>query len=269
MARTISTGLLFSLALTFLIGVDASAQNRTERIRWTHDKPAEVASYQIYYGTTSRQYDQVIDAGVPPTDNSGAHYFDLVVPETATIYIAVTAIDFAERPSRYSDEKVREPSSGGSGSNPPPTANAGIQGFALWDATTDTIIDSDFQSGDVIDLATHPCTSIEIIGNTYLAQANQPGSVQKAFDGPLQSCTSAPASHENNKPFAWETDRGPGRFDCAASLTAPGFHQLIAVPFDGDDCTGASGPAVTLDFEIIGAGAGTTLGAPGRPTVID
>jgi hypothetical protein len=135
------------------------------------------------------------------------------------------------------------------------------------------MVDANFTSGEQIRVATLPCAAIQIKTNAYLAASSSPGSVKKIFDGRDLGCGTAPASHENSSPYAWETDHGPGVFECAGSLTVAGRHTLVAIPYDGDDCTGASGAAVTLSFDVVGSGTtppptAPTLGQPGQPILI-
>ena len=57
---------------------------------------------------------------------------------------------------------------------------AAVTGFALRDASTNTLIDDDFKDGDVIPYDKN-CVGIEIKVNSYL-QANGDGSIRKQFD---------------------------------------------------------------------------------------
>ena len=157
--------------------------------------------------------------------------------------------------SFYSNEKCRGPAGDCAPSLPPPPdpsgSQAAVAGFALWDAESDTSIDSSFESGEQISLADHGCVAIEIVGNSYLAEFGSPGSVMYSFDGQEPSgCHDPGRSHENQPPFVWEVETGPGSFECAASLTQPGSHSLTVTPFDGDNCSGLQGTSVTLDFEV-------------------
>jgi hypothetical protein len=266
--------------MALLVGLEASA--RTETLRWSHPDPASVDGYRVYYGNASRVYSWQVDVQTPPTDSQGAFVYDLEVDDTATVYVAVTAYT-GSLESAYSNEKLRSPSedpgSGdpGDGGDPPPAqASAAIDHFVLWNADADTVIDSDFTSGEQISLAEHGCTAIEVIGNSYLLPNNSPGSIQFDLDGQTPStCSNAGSTHENEPPYAWELDSGAGLFECAASLTGVGSHTLTVTPYDGDDCSGAVGATVTLSFDVIeSSGSGETpppsepLGTPGRPILI-
>jgi len=84
---------------------------RTETLRWMHDDPSEVAGFVIHYGLTSGDYTTVFD--VPPlqADALGNFSFDIDVPEDATVYVALTAYDYAGQESGYSNEGTRGPDS--------------------------------------------------------------------------------------------------------------------------------------------------------------
>ena len=99
--------LLLSTAL--IVALEASA--RTERLRWTH--PGGVDHYTVHYGTETRVYTSQIDVGIPATDSDGGDvffYYDLEVPDAATVYVAVTAVAAGDVPSDYSNERMRSPS---------------------------------------------------------------------------------------------------------------------------------------------------------------
>ena len=157
---------------------------------------------------------------------------------------------------------------------PPPGGGAAVVGFVLWNAQTDTVIDSDFRSGDRISLTDHgTCLAIEVVGNAYLQPSGSPGSVQMALDGSPASCSQPGLSHENSAPFAWELDSGPGSFECATSLTAVGSHTLTATPWDADNCGASSGLPVSVSCEVLsgslsGAPPPAAIGTPGQPFVV-
>jgi hypothetical protein len=271
----------FALFLTAaLIGGDDAAA-RTERLRWTQSG-ATPNGFRVYVGTASRAYTSQIDVGVPPTDAEGAYFYDLAVPDTQSVYVSVTAMAGGVE-SLFSNERLRSAPStgGGGGSTPPPPpppppsgAQGAVTGFALWNATTDTLIDGSFVSGETITLPGQSCVAIQILTNAYLDTLDQPGSVKKSFDGQNSACTTGGVTHENNAPYAWETDMGPGAFECAPTLTQVGTHTLTITPFDGNDCTGAQGTPVTLSFEVVNPTSTPpppppppppSLGRPGQP----
>jgi hypothetical protein len=209
----------------------------------------------------------------------------VAVPATGNFYFAVTALKNTIE-SNPSNEICRAPvgapctqpsptpSPSPSPSPSPTTALGIIEGFSLWNAATDTVLDADFRTGDKISLATHgTCVAIEIRSNAYLDLPG-PGSVMTNFDGgAANGCTQAGVTHENNPPYGWEDDEGLGKFACAASLAVPGTHTLTGRPFNGDDCTGIGGTSVTVQFEVVDDRGSTSspppLGPPGRPFLIE
>ncbi len=270
-----------SLALLSLFGLESAAQTvRVETLRWTDPLNAagSVASYRVRYGQTSGTYQYSLNVGIPSVVTGALQSVATLagMPLDANVYIVVTAVNGAGVESLYSNEICRNAlhvacgTSGGGTTTPPPptTASAAVVGFALWNAQTDTVIDSSFTSGEKILLANGNCVAIEILTNSYLS-ASGPGSVKRVFDGQAGACTQAGVTHENNAPYAWEADEGPNRYPCATSLTTPGSHTLLVTPYDGDDCSGAVGTPVTLQFEVVSpTGSGTTLGQPGQPYVV-
>jgi hypothetical protein len=272
------------LSVALIGAVGASAQTRTEILRWddSNNTGNNVTGYRIYSGLSSGGYAQSVDAGLPAAVD-GVREYSVSVDATADVYFAVTAYNDAAE-SFFSNEICRGANGACQAPAPEPTptptptpstAQAGIDGFALWDAQADVVIDSSFTSGEQIPLDNYPCTAIEIVGNAYLSQSGSPGSVMYTFDGQTPSgCTNPGVTYENNPPYAWEIDSGPGKFECAATLTQPGSHTLMVTPFDGDDCTGLVGTPVTLSFDVISAGGATApppsevLGTPGQPVLI-
>lgn len=260
----------------------ALAQTRSELVRWQDpdNEGKGVIGYRIHWGESSRSYDQSLDVGIPAFV-SDAFESTIEVAADAEVYIAITAYN-ATHESFHSNESCRAATgecTGGSvsdptDSEPPPSGvQSQVLGFALWDAASDTVIDSDFQSGEIV-LDGDDCFAIEIIGNGYLDDSG-PGSIKRVFDGQDPGgCSEPGVSHENNAPFAWEVDEGPDAFACAATLTEVGAHTLTVTPYDGDDCTGNVGTAVTLDFEVIDGSAppppppaDEELGQPGKPVL--
>lgn len=261
-------------ALVFALAFGVEAQARTETLRWTHTDASTVTGFRVHWragsGSTTTE-----DAGLPNRDSGGVYSYSLVVPDTADVYFYMTAYNAKNLSSNPSNEICRGPGvpcatggggtggggtgGGGTGGGTGGTAQSAITGFRLWDASTDQLLDGSFVNGDSIPILEFNCVAIEIMGNSFL---NSNGSVMKQLDGSGGGCTTAGATHDNNPPFAWEMDEGPGKFACAASLRVAGAHTLVVTPFDGDDCTGAKGAAVTLQFQTL------SLGAPGRPFLV-
>ena len=75
------------------------------KLAWDSSVGQEVIGYNIYYGTSSRNYDAVVDAG----NNTSFTVFDLA--EHQTYHFAVTAYDLQGNESSFSDELVWSPNS--------------------------------------------------------------------------------------------------------------------------------------------------------------
>jgi hypothetical protein len=267
------------LASIPLCSLGAAAQTRVETVRWYHTEPSEVVGYRVHHGSSSRGYTSSVDVGIPAKDSQGAYVHDLTVSAAATVYIAVTAYSASEE-SPYSNEKVRTATSTPPPPPPPPPSGpqGSIQRFALWNAASDTVLDSDFRSGEQILLATHgDCVAIEVVTNAYLSTNGSPGSVMFDFDGETPgTCADPGIDFENEPPYAWEVDEGPGSFACAPTLAQAGTHSLTVTPFDGEGCTGTRGTPATLDFQVVPAGtppppppSEPELSAPGRPFLVN
>lgn len=67
------------------------------RISWQESPESDVAGYKVYYGTATRDYDNVIDVGNVGTVDIG----DL---ETTNYYFAITAYNASGEESDYSEE---------------------------------------------------------------------------------------------------------------------------------------------------------------------
>jgi hypothetical protein len=262
------------LALCCVLAFGSEASARTETLRWRHGDPSTVTGFRVHWRTTSGTTARTENVGLPSRDAQGIYSYSVVVDDAADVYLSMTAYNAQNVSSFASNEICRGPNRACSTTpppteppptEPPPTGGttplSAIAGFRLWDARTDTIIDNNFTNGEVIPLLQYDCVAIEIVGNSYLNAGNS-GSVKKSLDGSSTVCNAPGSTHENSPPFAWEADEGPGRFVCATTLRASGPHTLTATPYDGPDCTGKQGTAVTLQFQTL------SLGAPGRPTLV-
>jgi hypothetical protein len=110
----LTIGLGVATALLFAVGAEA----RTEQVRWTHPNPAEVQTFQVHVGPSPRAYTQTIDVGKPARSAAGVYTYDLVVPDTAVVYLAVTATGPTRLRSAFSNEQVRNPAATGGGGTP-------------------------------------------------------------------------------------------------------------------------------------------------------
>jgi hypothetical protein len=108
----------FCLAAAILWASAASA--RTERFRWTHVSTTAVSNFTLYTGTASGSYPTSLNVGVPAKDSTGAYYYDLLVGDTTTIYVTVTATAGGLE-SVKSNEIMRAGLSSGGTTTPPPT----------------------------------------------------------------------------------------------------------------------------------------------------
>lgn len=259
-----------ALCLAATIVWASAASARTERFRWTQATTPTVDSFKLYWGSSSGSYASSLGLGVPAKDSTGAYYYDLVVPDTDTVYVTVTA--WSGGLESLKSNEVSRAGTGGSTTPPPPSTSAqsAIVGFALWNAQNDTVVDASFSDGETIPDAIRACAAIEIKANAYLQVAG-PGSIKKVLDGQDVGCSGSGAKIENSAPYAWEDDAGTSAFPCAASLAVAGSHTLTVTPYDGDNCTGLVGTPKSLSFSVTTSTSGsgsTTLGAPGQPYIV-
>jgi hypothetical protein len=260
----------FALCLAAVLLAASAASARTERFRWSQPTSSPVISaFWLYWGTSSGSYPTHLAVGIPVKDSTGAYYYDLVVPDADTIFVTVSAWSGTLESVKSNEISRAGLTSGGGTTTPPPptgTASSAVVGFALWNASTSTVVDASFQNGDSIPDSVRSCAGIEIKTNAYL-NASGPGSIKKVFDGVDNGCSGNAV--ENTYPYAWEDGGTVGQFTCAPSLAAVGNHTLTVTPYDGDNCTGAVGTPVTLSFSVTGSSSSTsTLGTPGQPYIL-
>ena len=111
----LKTAGLLAIPLVILLGSANPTWARVETVRWTHSGPGNVSSFRVHWGTSSGSYPQLVNAGVP-TPANGVYTFSVLVPDSATVYFAVSAHDSSTGlTSSYSNERVRAPSIGGGG----------------------------------------------------------------------------------------------------------------------------------------------------------
>jgi hypothetical protein len=138
--------------------------------------------------------------------------------------------------------------------NPPPTGGTlGITGFKLWNASTDVVVDDDFQNNDQVTVS---CAAVEIVGSVG-------GSIRKTFDGVVGAC-------ENSAPFGFPDGSVPSQFECMPSL-GNGTHTLSAQAFTAKDCTGTPGTPLSRTFSVnVGSAPPppAALGTPGKPYLV-
>jgi hypothetical protein len=243
-----------------LVGVEASARNET--LQWTHPDPSTVNGFRIYWRTSGGST-QAVEAGLPSVSSNTYSLTIANVPDTSDVYFSVRAFNTGGD-SPASNEICRGPGvpcgTTTTPTSPPPPTDGGSGTsnvtFNLWDASTDTLVKTGFQSGDTI---TIPCAAIEIISPTG-------GSVGKTLLNP--SGGSVPGACENSSPYGWENASAAG-FECATSLGANGSYQLTVTTYGLKDCTG-SASSVMLNFSVNVGGSPppTGLGEPGKPYLV-
>ncbi|HXK26261.1 MAG TPA: fibronectin type III domain-containing protein [Myxococcota bacterium] len=275
------TATRLAAALFCVLAFSAEAWARTETLHWTHPQPSTVTGFKVYW-TPSGGATSGVDVGAATSDATG-YSAGVSVSDGVDVTFQVSAYNEGGE-GAPSNSICRNASSQpcGTTTTPPPsgggggggggttTANAAIAGFKLWDASTDKVIDSNFTgAGKVI---TNSCTSIEILGNSYLSGGS--GSVKKQLcQGTAcaqAACGQANVSYENTPPFAWEDDAGAGNFNCAPSLANNGTFTLQVTPYDGKNCSGTQGSALSVTFSVQTGGATSNpgLGTPGKPYLV-
>lgn len=78
------------------------------KFSWLPNQESDLAGYKIHYGTTSGQYEHVIDCGLPETVDGRVHYTIANIPDDLTYY-AATAYDKKGHESDYSNEISYDP----------------------------------------------------------------------------------------------------------------------------------------------------------------
>lgn len=110
MRRRLGLALVACGVLTLWAG---GAQARTERLRWQHPNPGEVASFVVHVGTSAGRPTQQISVG-KPTASGGVYQYDLQVADGQNVYVSVSARGTNGLMSARSNERRRDaPSSGG------------------------------------------------------------------------------------------------------------------------------------------------------------
>jgi hypothetical protein len=251
LSRTRLAALLFGV---LLVASEASA--RSEQLRWTHGNPTTVSGFKVFWRLSSSSTQTEVAAGLPTVQN-GAYTFNVTVPDAGDVYFSVRAYNTGGD-SPASNEICRGPGVACGTTPPPPPpppppTGSPVSGFRLLNATTDQVLDTDFQNGETI---TTSCWAIEIVAS---------GSLSKSLDGTQGTC-------ENSSPYGWY-DGGATGFECAPAL-ANGSHTLTVTPYSGYGCTGTALAPVTRTFTVNVSGTPPPppppagLGAPGKPYIV-
>jgi len=90
----------FGLALLIIVLLPAAALAASVTLRWQANQEPDISSYNVYFGTQSRNYGLPIPAG-----NTTSYTVDNLTAGT-TYYFALTAVDTSGNESGYSSEVV-------------------------------------------------------------------------------------------------------------------------------------------------------------------
>ncbi len=106
------------LALAFaLVGLAlvaaGTAQARTEIIRWTHSGSVDAVAFKMYSSATpgSSGSSEIADLSLAEAgpNAQGEYFYSIEVPDTATVYVTVTAVSDQDVESFRSNDKLLEP----------------------------------------------------------------------------------------------------------------------------------------------------------------
>jgi len=94
--------IIIILLMMFLVSC-ASAQTKIPYVlgTWNKNTEQDLAGYKVYWGTSSRDYDSVIDVG----KNNNTVLSDTLLYDIS-YYFAVTAYDTAGNESEYSEQVI-------------------------------------------------------------------------------------------------------------------------------------------------------------------
>ena len=117
-----------SLIISIMVSISADGEQVTSppdcsvRIDWDESPSSNIATYKAYYGTSSRNYTSVLDAGLTNTVKISG------LKEGVTLYFAVTASNIFGMESDYSEEIDYTPASAVSQDRPPRISNIMLTG---------------------------------------------------------------------------------------------------------------------------------------------
>ncbi|HID68973.1 MAG TPA: hypothetical protein EYP35_00590 [Desulfobacterales bacterium] len=118
----------FIFAVLFVLVMSGTLSAADATFSWLPNSEPDLAGYKIHYGPASRQYETVIDVGIPDQVNGRVEYSAQDIPDEKT-YFAATAYDTEGLESDYSDEITY---------NPAPAPPSGFQ--VTISITTTTVI---------------------------------------------------------------------------------------------------------------------------------
>ena len=95
---------MFKLLISLVLLAPAVANAGVISVRWTHENPASVAGYRIYYGTGDNYppYANMINVSTIQPDSQGVYTYKFLVPDDVT-FVVVTAYNSAGE-SDFSNE---------------------------------------------------------------------------------------------------------------------------------------------------------------------
>jgi hypothetical protein len=96
-----------ALGLALLaLALAGAASARTELLRWQHPSPSTVSGFKVYVGNASGTYQTTLDVGLP-TPSAGVYSYSLTVPDSNTVYVAVSAYGSTGLEGPKSNEQQR------------------------------------------------------------------------------------------------------------------------------------------------------------------
>ena len=90
-----------------LLLVPTLAGARSERLRWSHTKPSDVATFEVWWGYSTTEQFAHLSVG-KPNRNGNVFRFDLVVPDDANVYVVVRAVGQNGLNSAFSNGQHRQ-----------------------------------------------------------------------------------------------------------------------------------------------------------------
>jgi hypothetical protein len=94
---------VFALAV---LALASAASARTELLRWQHPDPSTVAGFKVYVGNAAGVYQTTLDVG-KPTASAGVFSYSLQVPDSNTVFVAVSAYGAGGLEGAKSNEQQR------------------------------------------------------------------------------------------------------------------------------------------------------------------
>jgi hypothetical protein len=88
------------------LSLASAASARTEQLRWSHSNVASVAGFRVYVGNATGVYQTTLDVGMP-TASGGVFTYALSVPDSNTVFVAVSAYGPTGLESPRSNEQRR------------------------------------------------------------------------------------------------------------------------------------------------------------------